>query len=376
MISKIKKLRKYLHQNPELSGNEINTAKRIKVFVKTYHNTKIIENIGGNGLAVIYEYEKEGPSIMIRCELDALQIEEKNTFNYKSIANGVSHKCGHDGHMAIVAGLIFWIKEQSFKSGKIILLFQSAEETGRGAYDVLNDEKFKSLNPDFIFALHNIPGEPLNSIIRLKKKFSSTVQSMIVHLTGKESHASEPENGINPASGVSEIINKLSKLNNYDTKSENFSILTPIHINMGQKSYGISPGIAELHYTLRTWTESEMKKLKERLNRILIVICNSHKLELNIDWLDYFPATQNDNTCNKIVENAANLNGYELQERQVPFRFGEDFGWFSHNRRVSLFGLGAGLDSPALHHADYDFPEELIETGMNMFKEIIKQVIE
>ena len=71
---------------------------------------------------------------MIRCELDALPIEEKNTFGHRSIHKGISHKCGHDGHMAIVSGLVFWIKEQAFERGKIVLLFQPAEETGEGGY--------------------------------------------------------------------------------------------------------------------------------------------------------------------------------------------------------------------------------------------------
>ncbi|MBC8182849.1 hypothetical protein H8E88_17235 [candidate division KSB1 bacterium] len=107
MLKKIKKLRKELHQNPELSGQEVKTALRIKQFIEDNHDTKMIENISGNGLAVIYNYPNNGPTVMIRCELDALPIDEVNEFDYRSKIKGVSHKCGHDGHIAIVAGLIF-----------------------------------------------------------------------------------------------------------------------------------------------------------------------------------------------------------------------------------------------------------------------------
>ena len=162
MISEIKKLRKELHQYPEVSGSESATAQRIKKFIETHHPTTIIDKIGENGLAAVYEFSKSGPSITIRCELDALPIQEENTFSHQSKNKGISHKCGHDGHMAIVAGLIFWIKEQKFKSGKIILLFQPAEETGQGAYQIIEDSRFQKLNTDYIFALHNIPGEPLH----------------------------------------------------------------------------------------------------------------------------------------------------------------------------------------------------------------------
>jgi metal-dependent amidase/aminoacylase/carboxypeptidase family protein len=99
-------LRKELHQHPELSGSEVNTASRIHSFVMKHHPTEIITGLGGNGMAVVYRFAEEGPTVVIRCELDALPIEEVNDFSYRSGHPGVSHKCGHDGHMATVAGLV------------------------------------------------------------------------------------------------------------------------------------------------------------------------------------------------------------------------------------------------------------------------------
>ena len=254
MINKIIEFRKELHQHPELSGAELETAKRIRTFIETHHPTKMIDGLGDFGLVAIYEFSTTGPTIAIRCELDALPIEEVNKFSYQSKTKGVSHKCGHDGHMSIVSGLIFWIKEQVFKSGKIILLFQSAEETGQGACKMLEDKRFKELGIEYIFALHNIPGESLHSIITMSQGFSAEVQSFAVFVKGKESHASEPENGINPAIAISEIITSLSTLVFDNPLDENFSILTPVHINMGQKAYGVSPANGELNYTCLLYT--------------------------------------------------------------------------------------------------------------------------
>ncbi|MEN8153623.1 MAG: amidohydrolase [Acidobacteriota bacterium] len=375
MLEKIKKLRKELHQNPELSGHEMETAKRIRNFIVSNHNTEIIDNLGGNGLAAIYSFSDNGPVIMIRCELDALPIEETNLIEYRSKVKNVSHKCGHDGHMAIVAGLIFWIKEQQFKQGKIILLFQPAEETGVGAHNILNDPEFKKYVPDYIFALHNIPGEPLNSIIMVEDNFSSTVQSISVKLTGKESHAAEPEKGINPSLAIAEIIKKFFLLNVLNVGSEEFSILTPVHLSMGKKAYGTSAGSGEIHYTLRTWTEKSMKKLKVELNEVLVNICRDHRLQFESEWFDYFPTAVNDSYCNEIIRKTAKKNNYELIEKPTPFRFGEDFGWFSQNYKTAMFGIGAGKGSPALHHADYDFPDEIIDTGINMFTGIIELIL-
>lgn len=368
-------LRKELHRNPELSSFEYGTAKRIRRFIEKHNPTDILENIGGTGLVAIYKYQKKGKSITIRCELDALPIQEENEFKHQSKKEGISHKCGHDGHMAIVSGLIFWLKNQSFNSGEIILLFQPAEENGKGANRVLKDERFKSLKTDYVFALHNIPKEPLNGIILIDKRFSAEVQSFIVSVKGKKSHASEPENGINPALGLSNIITTLSKLEVVKPEDKNFTLMTPVHINMGQIAYGISPANGELHYTVRTWNRKNMSALRVQINEIIQQICQIHKLQYEIVWLEYFPAAANDIESNNFIEKAAKENNYKISERPYPFKFGEDFGWFSREYKTAMFGLGAGLDTPALHNAAYDFPDEIIETGITMFKSIISNIM-
>jgi len=368
-------LRKELHRNPELSSFEYGTAKRIRRFIEKHNPTDILENIGGTGLVAIYKYQKKGKSITIRCELDALPIQEENEFKHQSKKEGISHKCGHDGHMAIVSGLIFWLKNQSFNSGEIILLFQPAEENGKGANRVLKDERFKSLKTDYVFALHNIPKEPLNGIILIDKRFSAEVQSFIVSVKGKKSHASEPENGINPALGLSNIITTLSKLEVVKPEDKNFTLMTPVHINMGQIAYGISPANGELHYTIRTWNRKNMSALRVQINEIIQQICQIHKLQYEIVWLEYFPAAANDIESNNFIEKAAKENNYKISERPYPFKFGEDFGWFSREYKTAMFGLGAGLDTPALHNAAYDFPDEIIETGITMFKSIISNIM-
>ena len=92
-------------------------------------------------------------------------------------------------------------------------------------------------------------------------------------------------------------------------------------------------------------------------------------------WFEYFPASENDFECNQYISNAAKTNKFDIKKRAHPFKFGEDFGWFSKKYKTGMFGLGAGYDSSALHNANYDFPDEIIETGIKMFKEIISNII-
>ena len=374
-LNTIINLRKELHTNPELSGFEFETAKRMKQFLAQNQPSEIIENLGGTGLAAVYQFSNTGKTIVIRCELDALPIQEVNDFEHQSKNQGVSHKCGHDGHMAIVSGLGFWLKEQKFNSGKVVLLFQPAEENGEGAKAVVNDEKFKNLNIDYVFALHNIPKEPMHSIITIQKGFSAEVQSFIIKVKGKESHAAEPENGINPALAISKIIAEIANLEVVKTEDENFTIMTPVHVSMGQKSYGISPANGELHYTLRAWDNLKMEAVKSQIVNAVATISAQYQLEHAIEWIEYFPASINDNECNDYVIKAAAENSYKLTQKPHPFKFGEDFGWYAKEYKTAMFGLGAGIETPALHNADYDFPDELIETGITMFQDIIGTIL-
>jgi metal-dependent amidase/aminoacylase/carboxypeptidase family protein len=209
----------------------------------------------------------------------------------------------------------------------------------------------------------------------MDKGFSAEVQSCIIRLKGKESHAAEPENGRNPALGLSEVIANLSTLEVVNPEDINFTLMTPVHLNMGQKAYGISPANGELHYTMRTWSGENMSVLKINVNAVTQTICEKYELAYEIEWLAYFPAAANDMESNKYVEKAAKENNFGIIERPYPFKFGEDFGWFSKEYKTAMFGLGAGIDTPALHNADYDFPDEILETGIQMFKSIILNIL-
>ncbi|MFQ3174652.1 MAG: amidohydrolase, partial [Flavobacterium sp.] len=143
-------LRKELHQNPEVSGKELETSKRIVAFLKKHAPDEIITKIGGAGIVAIYKSKQAGKTVLFRCELDALPIEETNIFEHRSLTNGISHKCGHDGHMAILCGLATELSQNRPETGTVILLFQPAEEDGSGAQKVFSDPKFTALQPDYV----------------------------------------------------------------------------------------------------------------------------------------------------------------------------------------------------------------------------------
>lgn len=390
MTESLISFRHELHQHPELSGQETETARRIIDFIRPFNPTRIIGDLGGNGVAVVYEFGRMKPgqhglTLLFRSELDALPIEEINSFAHRSGRVGVSHKCGHDGHSTILAGLASWLAQATLETGQVILLFQPAEETGRGAKSVLEDPRFADLHPDYVFSLHNIPGYPMHEVVWVSGQFSPTVQSMAIALYGKESHASEPENGTNPSLAVAELVTTFNRYVVADPARADFALITPVHLVVGQREYGISAGYGEAHFTLRCWQTEGMDALVKVLERELADICARHQLRSKTNWFDYFPTTVNDANCNKLVVQAATKAGLSVRQRPTPFKFGEDFGWFTQafpgvstlsvSTRGAMFGLGAGEQTPALHNPDYDFPDELIETGVRMFSGIIEELL-
>lgn len=375
MIDTLTAFRRLLHSHPELSGHETQTAQRIVDFAHQHTPTRILDQLGGDGVAVLYDYGTGGPTLLFRCELDALPIAEINTFDHQSVTAGVSHKCGHDGHMAIVGGLMPVLQQAMYTAGRVVLLFQPAEETGKGAAAVLADPRFRDLQPDYVFALHNVPGFPMHQVRWVAEQFSPTVQSIAIRLFGKESHASEPENGINPARAVANLLQQFERLSELDRTRADFALVTPVHVVVGQPQYGISAGYGELHFTLRTWSQTRMDALVNSINRLLTDECAKERLRYETDWFDYFPATINDDACNRLIAQAGCEAGIDVVQQPVPFKFGEDFGWLTQQYRGAMFGLGAGETTPALHNPDYDFPDELITTGVDLFTRIIQQVL-
>lgn len=374
-MEELTQLRQELHQHPEVSGNESKTSKRILDFLSKYKPTQVITNLGGEGILAIYKGKETGKSLLFRCELDALPIEEINAFNYKSVYQGVSHKCGHDGHMAILCGLAKTIYENPLEKGTIMLLFQPSEEDGNGAKRVLNDSKFQRINPDFAFALHNLPGYKKHQIVIKDNTFTCAVNSMIIQLSGKTSHAGEPENGINPALAIAEIIAFFNSKINNDVASNEYCLITPIHITMGEKAYGVSAGYGEVHFTIRSNSNVQMRSIEANLEESVKEIASKFNLKTKIDWTESFQANENNVEAVNYIRKAASSLTLKIVEKELPFTFGEDFGLFTQKYKGAMLGLGSGENTPALHNPDYDFPDEIIATGIQLFHQITKEIL-
>lgn len=368
-------LRKELHQNPEISGKEIMTARLITQFCKRFKPSRIVEKLGKTGVALVFDSKKPGKTLLFRADMDALPIEEEIEVPYTSQKKSISHKCGHDGHMAILAGLAYLIQRNPLRSGRVVLLFQPGEETGKGALSVLKDQKFKSLTPDYVFALHNLPGFKNNSVVVREGTFAMASAGLAIHLKGHAAHAAYPEQGISPVPAVLDLMKKLPRLSDDSRLFGSFVQLSMTYANIGRFGFGTMPGNAELAYTLRATSTDALERLHDLVVKQVARTSTQYYLEENFRRFEPFIATVNDSTAVKAIRKVANRHRFPIVELEEPFRWSEDFGQFTTRFPGALFGLGAGENQSDLHTWYYDFPDEIIESGVKMFHGIIQDML-
>lgn len=369
-------LRRNLHENPELSGTEANTAKRILGFFSQFDPDEVISKIGGHGLAFLFKGQAPGPTVIIRCELDALPIAERNDFEYRSTNSNISHACGHNGHMTIVAGLGHMLANERPKCGQVVLLYQPAEETGEGAERVVQDPKFRSLDQGYIFTLHNLPGYPLGSIVVKSETFSCASRGMIIRLTGLTSHAAWPEHGSSPAIPMCQIIEGLTNLPSALEPNGVLTQVTVVYSGFGEPSFGTSPGYAKVMATLRTETDESMTLLVEKAGKLVQDKALSAGLGFEVSWNDKFVTSFNHKEACCIIEQAARSAGLDVLPMRKPLRSSEDFGHFTSRIPGAMFGVGAGEKRAQLHTPYYDCPEEIIPIGTKVFLRIIHRLLD
>lgn len=370
------KWRRHLHAMPEVSGEERETAAEVVRFLTEQASPdEIVIGLGGTGVAAVFKGADAGPTIMFRAELDALPIAELSSdLPYRSQIAGKGHMCGHDGHMATLAALAASFSKNRPASGRVILIFQPAEETGAGAAAVLADEKFKRLTPDYTFSLHNMPGIPFGKSWIRAGAANCASCGLKISFTGKTAHASMPETGVSPAPAVAALIPALTDLRKGDIRDGDLVLATVTHVSVGEPAFGIAPGSAELWVTLRTVNDNAMADVREKAEALAKQAAKAHGLSVSFSYHDEFRHCMNDADAVEIIRAALDAENLP-HEAGETFRASEDFGRFADVSKSAMFFLGAGENHPALHNPTYDFPDALIPIGARIFKRIADDLL-
>ena len=373
-IVELTDFRHALHRRPEVSRQEAQTAAAVAGFLPG--PDQVVTGLGGHGVAAVYDSGQPGPTVMIRSELDALPILELTGAPHASEVPGKGHLCGHDGHSTILLGLARLLARKRPARGRVVLLFQPAEEDGSGAAAVLADPAFAALAPDWALSLHNLPGVALGRAWLAPGPANCASLGMKVRLTGATAHASTPETGRAPTPALARLIDGLRALAPGGAMAPGFRLATVTHLRMGEPAFGIAPGEAELWVTLRGLSDGDLDTLTAEARALVDREARAAGLQVAIGIHDHFGACANDPEATAVLARALEAQGVGFDAGDLPMRGSEDFGRFGAGAKSAMLLLGAGRDHPALHDQRYDFPDALIPLGVAIFEHAIRELLD
>ena len=375
-IVELTDFRHALHRRPEVSGKDVETARAVADTLHALRPDSVHVGLGGHGVAAVFDSGQPGPVVLVRSELDALPILERGTVPHASETPGVAHLCGHDGHSTILLGLGRLLSRQRPAKGRVVLMFQPAEEDGSGAAAVLADPAFAPLTPDWALSLHNLPGVALGQAWLAPGPANCASLGLKITLSGGTAHASMPETGRAPTPALPRLIDGLRAMGPGGAMQPGFRLATITHLRMGEPAFGIAPGEAELWVTLRGLTDDDLTALLELAQALARAEAAAADLGISFEVHDHFHACANDPDATAVLGRALESQGIGFDAGDMPMRGSEDFGRFAGTgAKSAMIFLGAGLDHPALHTQTYDFPDGLIAQGTAIFHHAVRELL-
>jgi len=362
------KVRRHLHQNPELSFQEFGTFTYIKEQLKLLGITHVV-SIAKTGLLATIEGGKRGESVLLRADIDALPINEKSDVGYASKNQGVMHACGHDAHTASLlmsAKILNEIKSEL--NGTINLLFQPAEEvTPGGASLVIKEKAYQDLGILPHIGQHVRPDIPKGKVGFRSGKFMASMDELFLTIKGKGGHAAMPEKAIDAVLIASHIIIAAQQLVSRMASPKVPSVLSFGKV-LANGAINVLPNEVHIEGTFRTldepWREDALAKLEKLVTSIAEGMGGSCELEINHGY----PHLINDVSLTDSLRMFA--EDYLGTENIVDLDFwmaAEDFAYYSHQNPASFYMLGVGNEKKGiisgLHTPTFDIDEEALEIG-------------
>ena len=361
--------RRYFHMNPEPSFNEYNTSKVVQEEL-----TKIgipFEIFAKTGIIATIKGKSSGKTVLLRADMDALEVCEKNNVSYKSQKEGLMHACGHDGHIAMLLGAAHVLNEiKNDISGEIKLFFQPAEEVAKGAKAVIEESKITDFI-DAAFAIHLWQGIPVGKISLESGARMAAADMFSIKVKGKSGHGSMPHETIDAVVVASAIVMNLQHLVSRNTNPLDTLVVTVGKLTAGTR-YNIIAGEALLEGTIRSFSDEVWKKVPEQIERVVKNTAAAYDAEAEIDLVRATPPLVNNQDISNILKiSAEKLYGEEVVTKYEKTPGGEDFAYFTQVVPGALAFVGIrndekGINSPH-HNETFDMDEEALEMGANLY---------
>ena len=361
--------RHHFHENPELAYNEFNTSKKVVELLKEFGITEIEEGIGKTGVVATLE-NGIGKTIGLRADMDALPIfEENKNKKYKSKCDGKMHACGHDGHTAMLLGTAKYLSETKNFKGKIVLIFQPAEEGFAGAKAMIDDGLLDRYPIDEIYGMHNMPGLEEGVLAVESGPRLAAADNFVIEILGKGAHGAMPSNSIDPIVCGASIIQNLQHIVSRNADPKETLVITVASFNSGHAN-NVIPKSATLSGTIRYYNDAIGVLAKKRFFEVVNSTCDAFGTKVNINFQKGYPATINHKKQSEFAYSSAKkIVGNKASSSQAPMMGSEDFSYFLKKIPGCFAWIGNG-PSASLHNPKYDFNDTVLTVGSSFLATI------
>lgn len=363
--------RRHFHAHPELSLIEFATAKFIERELREAGYDQIRTGIGRTGILATLQGAKPGPVTLLRADMDALPIEERNDEPYRSLTPGVMHACGHDGHMAILLAVARALRRRADEiTGTIVFCFQPGEEGHSGNKLMIEDGALENPHVDRTFALHLYSGLDVGKVGVRDGAFFASSDRFDIELAGKGGHGALPQSAIDPIVAAAQFVTMLQTVASREIAASQPVVVTVGALHSGT-TFNVIPELATLQGSVRAFDETIRAELPVRIERLLAGVCEAMRLTYRFDYHWIYPPTVNDPATNDVVREVARevLGEQNLVDPHEIVMWSEDMSFMQELRPGAYFLVGArgprkGIEPQ--HSARFDIDERALEVGFRM----------
>lgn len=376
MQKEMKEWRQDLHRIPEIGLQEHKTSEFIKNKLKSW-NIDFKSGYANTGIVAWVKGSKgtSEKTIGLRADFDALPMKEKNSFNHKSMNEGMMHACGHDGHTTMLLGAAKYLKENPEFDGKVYFIFQPGEEGFSGGEKMIKEGLFKDHKIDEVYALHNWPELPIGQFGVSTGPIMAAVDEFDITVKGKGGHAALPHLAIDPVVIASQIVLSLQTIISRFLNPVDKALITVTKIH-GGSAHNVIDDEVILSGTVRTFKPSIRDQIERKIKEIVKGIANANGGESEVVYIRKYPPTINSEKESIFASNVAKeLVGEKNVQMDVePSMGGEDFSYLLNEKPGSYLYIGQGdVDhKDNLHTTKYDFNDDLLPIGVNYWVNLVK----
>lgn len=372
-------IRHHIHQHPELSYEEVDTARYVAEKLEGW-GYRVTRNVGGHGVVASLTAGTSGRTVGVRADMDALPIHEQTGLAYASVHDGKMHACGHDGHTTVLLGAAQQLAKTRNFDGTVNLIFQPAEEAGSnsGAEQMIADGLFERFPCQAIFGLHNHPGVATGTFGFRAGPLMAACDTVKVKIHGRGGHAARPHLAVDPVMIGSSLVTALQTV-----VARNIDPTEAAVVTVGTFHAGFAPNVipesATMEMSVRSFSAAVRAKLEERIRALVTTHVEGYGGTAEIEYIRGYPVLVNSEAETEFARSVAEeLVGNEhIISPFPPIAGSEDFAYYLQKVPGCFIRLGNGVGEgrPMLHNAKCDFNDDNLTIGAAFWTRLVERFL-